>query len=105
MSANKGSEQWTRAKIRKILGPALVVAGLLYTYRSHVAGCPHHLILAAWAVLPPLWFILEYWLLFDRSRESSVAFEAFRYGQTLARNLWLGFLAFLTAFYLGNWGA
>ena len=104
MSENRGSEKWSRAKIRKILGPVLAVAGLLYTYRSHVNACPREVILAAWAVLPPLWFILEYWLLFDRNRESSVEFTAFRHSQTLARNLWLGLLAFLAALYLGNWG-
>ena len=102
MAENSAPGKWTRVKIRKILGPALVVAGLLYTYRSHLDGCPREVILAAWAVLPPLWQIVEYWLLFDRNRESPLEFEAFRHSQVLARNLWIGFLAFLAAFYLGS---
>ncbi len=104
MAENSAPEKWTRARIRKILGPALAVVGLFYTYHSHLDGCPREVILAAWAVLPPLWLIVEYWLLFDRNRESSMEFEAFKYSQALARNLWIGFLAFLAAFYLGNWG-
>ncbi|KMP11914.1 hypothetical protein UR09_02280 [Candidatus Nitromaritima sp. SCGC AAA799-A02] len=103
MSEKQESGKWTRAKIRKFLGPFLAVAGLLYTYRSHLNDCPHAVIFAAWAVLPPVWFILEYRFLFDRNRESSIDFEAFKHSQTLARNLWVGFLAFLAAFYLGNW--
>ncbi len=82
----------------------MAVAGLFYTYHSHLDGCPREIILAAWAVLPPLWLIVEYWLLFDRNRESPLEFEAFRHSQALARNLWIGFLAFLAAFYLGSWG-
>ena len=104
MSDNEIANKWTKAKIRKFLGPTLVVLGLFYTYRSHLNACPRELIFAGWAVLPPVWLILEYWLLFDRVEESLADFEAFKHGQTLARNLWGGFLIFLAAFYLGEWG-
>ena len=96
--------KWTKSKIRKVLGPLLAVLGLLYTYRSHLNECPPGVIFIAWALLPPIWLILEYWLLFDKAKESSVDFEAFKHGQTLARNLWGGFLIFLAVFYLKEWG-
>ena len=99
MLGNKIVNKWTKAKIRKVLGPALAVLGLLYTYRSHLNACPREIIFAAWAVLPPIWLILEYWLLFDRIEESLADFEAFKHSQALARNLWIGFLIFLGAFY------
>ena len=104
MSDNEVANKWTKAKIRKILGPALAVLGLLYTYRSHLNACPREIIFAAWAVFPPIWLILEYWLLFDRTEESSVDFKAFKHSQALAKNLWGGFLIFLAVFYLGEWG-
>ena len=104
MSDNKVANKWTKTKIRKVLGPALAVLGLFYTYRSHLNACPPEVIFAGWAVLPPIWLILEYWLLFDRVEESLADFEVFKHGQTLSRNLWGGFLIFLAAFYLGEWG-
>ena len=103
MSNNKTKIKWTKAKIRKILGPVLAILGLLYTYHSHVDGCPREVIFAGWAVGPPIWLIFEYWLLFDKTEESLADFEAFKHSQTLARNLWGGFLIFLAAFYLGGW--
>ena len=102
MHDNKVTNKWTKIKTRKILGPALAVLGLLYTYRSHMDACPREIIFAAWAVLPPTWLILEYWLLFDRTEESLDDFEAFKHSQALARNLWGGFLILLAVFYTGH---
>ena len=104
MPSSEGVSKWTKTKIRKVLGLILALVGLLYTYHSHMDGCPREVIFAAWAVLPPIWFIFEYWLLFDRTKESIADFEAFKHSQALARNLWIGFLIFLAAFYLGRWG-
>ena len=103
MFDNQIKRKWTKTKIRKVLGPILSVLGLVYTYRSHLNACPPEVIFASWAVLPPIWLILEYWLLFDRTEESLADFEAFKHSQALARNLWGGFLIFLAAFYLGEW--
>ena len=91
---------WTKPEIRKYLGPFLVVVGLAYTDHSHVTGCPRYVIFAGWALGPPVWFILEYGLLFDAKKED---LKIFRHYQSLCRNLWLGFLAYLAAFYLGRW--
>ncbi len=100
-SENKVIKKWKKAKVRKILGPALAIVGLFYTYRSHLDACPREVIFAAWTLLPPIWLVLEYWLLFDRNEESSKDFETFKHSQSLARNLWGGFLIFLVAFYSG----
>jgi len=103
-SDNKATEKWTKAKIRRILGPALAMVGLFYTYHSHLDGCPREIIFLAWALLPPIWLVLEYWLLFDRNEESSKDFETLKHGQGLAQNLWIGFLIFLAAYYSGIFG-
>jgi hypothetical protein len=93
---------WMKLKIRKYLGSFLVVVGLAYTYHSHITGCPRYVIFAGWALGPPIWFMLEYGLLFDAESED---LNSFRHYQSLCRNLWLGFLAYLAAFYLGHWKA
>jgi len=103
-SENKAAGKWTKAKIRKVLGPTLAIVSLLYTYRSHLNACPREIIFAAWALLPPIWLILEHWLLFDRNEESSKDFATFKHSQSLARNLWGGFLIFLVAYYSGIFG-
>ena len=90
---------WTKPEIRKYLGPILVVVGLAYTYHAHVTGCPRHVIFSGWALGPPVWFILEYGLLFDAEKEN---LKTFRHYQSLCRNLWLGFLAYLAIFYFGQ---
>ena len=93
---------FTKKKIRKILGPALALIGLLYTYRSHLNACPREIIFIAWSLLPPIWLILENWLLFDVKEESLSDFEVFKHNQSLARNLWGGFLIFLAVYYMGG---
>ena len=101
---NNSTEKWGKPKIRRLLGPTLAIVGLFYTYHSHLDGCPREVIFAAWAMLPPVWLILEHWLLFDRNEESLKDFETFKHSQSLARNLWGGFLIFLAAFYSGIFG-
>ncbi len=100
--ANLSESKWTRKKIREVLTPVLVVIGLLYTYHSHVTGCPRQVILGSWAVLPPVWMFIEY-LLFDSKTESLEDFEHFKYRQSLLRNLWVGMVVLLSALYLGQW--
>ena len=100
MNSELEKSVWSKRKIRKFLGPVLVAIGLGYTYHSHLTGCPRYVIFAGWALGPPLWFAIEYWFLFDAKNED---LQSFNHYQTLGRNLWLGFLAYLAAFYLGNW--
>ena len=100
MNSEAEKNEWCKRKIRKFLGPFLVAIGLGYTYHSHLTGCPRYIILGGWALGPPVWFILESVFLYDSKEED---LQHFMYYQSLGRNLWLGFLVFLAAFYLGNW--
>ncbi len=102
MADDRASSKFTKKKIRKILGPLLAIVGLLYTYRSHLNACPREVIFIAWSLLPPIWLILENWLLFDVNEESLSDYEVFKYNQSLARNLWGGFLIFLAVYYMGG---
>ena len=102
MADDQASSKFTKKKIRKILGPLLAIVGLLYTYRSHLNACPREVIFIAWSLLPPIWLILENWLLFDVNEESLSDYEVFKYNQSLARNLWGGFLIFLAVYYMGG---
>ncbi len=100
MDSDHEKTSWSKRKVRNWLGPALVLVGLAYTYHSHLTGCPRYVIFGGWALGPPLWFVLEYWLLFDPENED---LQSFKYHQNLGKNLWLGFLIYLAAFYLGRW--
>jgi hypothetical protein len=48
----------------------------------------------AWILGPPLWFIVEFGLLWDGKHPSP---EDFKYGQELARNVWIAVAAALGA--------
>ena len=96
------SSKFTKKQIRKFLGPMLALVGLLYTYRSHLNACPREVIFVAWSLLPPIWLILENWLLFDVNEESLSDYEVFKHNQSLARNLWGGVLIFLAVYYMGG---
>jgi hypothetical protein len=49
------------------------------------------ILFALWTVLPPLWFLLEWAVLFKPTDN----FEHFKYGQELARNLWIAIAALI----------
>jgi hypothetical protein len=55
--------------------------------------------LAAWAVLPPLWFFLEYFYLVDRADlakpENKQKFDLFKHSQDVAAKCWLGIVVLL----------
>ena len=58
MKPENAKNKWKKRKFRKVLGPTLVAIGLIYTYHSHLTGCPRQVILGGWAMGPPVWFIL-----------------------------------------------
>lgn len=95
-------KQWDKKRIGTLLTPILVLAGLLYTYRSHLTGCPRQVIVGVWAVAPPIWMYIEY-LLLGRNAESPADWENFKYRQGLLRNFWIGMVALLSLLYLGRW--
>ena len=97
MDENTNQSNWTKAKIRSILCPTIWVIGLLYTVRSHFNACPHAVILGGWLMGPPVWLVLEFLFLFDKTTDN---WKFFKHTQMLQRNLWLGVAAFLSVKYL-----
>ena len=60
--------------------------------------------LILWAALPPAWFWFEYYCVWKPenpvgSAGSEKAFDRFKYGQEVSRNIWLAFVALLAGFY------
>ena len=66
--------------------------------RKHVADgtWPFLAVAAIWTIGPPIWFLVEYALLYDKN-DTDEAFEKFKHYQQLAAALWLGLMAFLAA--------
>ena len=58
------------------------------------------LILAAWIVLPPGWFSIEFFLVYKKYGEPE-AFESFKYGQDVAAKFWIAVSTLLSALYVG----
>jgi hypothetical protein len=58
---------------------------------------PLYVAIGLWAVLPPLWFWLEYFYLY-RVYGQPDTFELFKYGQEIAKPIWAGVFAALIAF-------
>lgn len=55
-------------------------------------------IIAFWAIIPPLWFFVEW-----RSLSYGQELEVFKYSQELARNIWVAFVVLLVAILKGKW--
>jgi hypothetical protein len=58
------------------------------------------LILAAWIVLPPGWFCIEYFLIYKKHGLPG-SFESFKQGQEVAAKFWLAVGTVLSALYVG----
>jgi hypothetical protein len=57
-------------------------------------------ILAAWIVLPPGWFCIEYFLIY-KEHGLSGSFEVYKHGQDVAAKFWLAVSTVLSALYVG----
>ena len=90
------------------LGIAALFSGILcivYGFCSRVTageepGVLKQLILAAWIVLPPGWFCIEYFLIFKKYALPG-SFASFKHGQDVAAKFWLAVGAVLSALYVG----
>ena len=52
----------------------------------------------AWAVIPPLWFVVEYFFVYPAfALDPLSSFDAFKYGQGVASKLWAAGLAMASA--------
>jgi hypothetical protein len=74
----------------------------------HLGSDWKRVVVAAWGVVPPLWFLYENAFLNPAdipeltAEESKAAFERFKYTQDLARNVWLAVGLALAIIYLGK---
>jgi hypothetical protein len=70
-----------------IFGLIAVAVTLYKLSNPHTTQKEKYLLLVAWAVIPPIWFVLEYFCLFlPYGVENS--FKYFDYGQNVASKLW-----------------
>jgi len=49
-----------------------------------------------WVIAPPIWFSIEYFLLF-KGKGADHVFESFKYGQDVSAKSWIAFVVILTA--------
>lgn len=99
----KRAADWTV----RIVG--IVAAGALLWTLCHLRTAqtkrqsPRHLpvLIALWAILPPVWFWIEYFFIY-RLNGVPGTLEFFKYGQQTAAAIWAGTLAVLLAFGAGS---
>ncbi len=68
-----------------------VVVTLWALYKKTTSLESKYLLLVAWGILPPVWFLVEYFFLFLPNGVAN-SFDFFRYGQEVASKVWGGFL-------------
>jgi ABC-type dipeptide/oligopeptide/nickel transport system permease subunit len=54
-----------------------------------------YLLLVAWGILPPVWFVVEYFFIF-LPYGAAGSFGFFQYGQDIASKLWAGIFALIS---------
>lgn len=83
----------------------IAVAGLVQTVRVLFRGATTQrtrlALLAAWTLLPPLWFWFEYFYLYKPFAPAGT-FEAFKYGQDISAKIWAAIVAVITAVMLAK---
>jgi hypothetical protein len=78
--------------VASIVATAVTLGILIHSGKLKRFTCLHWLA-AAWAILPPVWFLAE-WAVWGPSPPGS-KFEAFKYSQETARDVWAGVGALL----------
>jgi hypothetical protein len=70
-----------------VFGLAAVVVTLYTLQRKDTSRIEKYALLVSWAIVPPLWFVIEYFFIFlPYGLEGS--FKYFDYGQGVAAKLW-----------------
>ena len=59
-------------------------------------------VLAAWIVLPPVWFWAEYFLVYRSGHYPGESLDEFKYGQDQAARIWLALITALLGLYFGK---
>lgn len=75
-------------------GLVAVAVTLRILYKDNTLKTKYYL-LVAWGILPPVWFVAEYFFIFlPYGAEGS--FNFFQYGQTIASKLWAAVFALIS---------
>ena len=82
-----------------VIGVAIAVATVWASYRSMCDKDPVYIyvVIAVWAIGPPIWFWAEYFAIYLRGGKRE-GFDLFKYGQQVATAIWGGMLALLLLF-------
>ena len=112
MKITKSPEQ--SRPIRRVVG---VVSGILaaaslafgrcgfaqkFEEKRNWAGYTQAIVLAAWIVLPPVWFWIEYYFVYRVHAYPGENREDFKYGQDQAAKIWLALVTALLGLYFGK---
>jgi hypothetical protein len=72
-----------------------VVVTIWTLYKNNASLESKYLLLAAWGIIPPIWFLVEYFFLFLPNGVAN-SFDFFRYGQDVASKVWGGIFALIS---------
>ncbi|MGR8980991.1 MAG: hypothetical protein ACU84H_12995 [Gammaproteobacteria bacterium] len=75
-------------------GLAAVATTLWVLYQHNTLKTKYQLLIA-WGILPPVWFVVEYFFIFLPYGEEG-SFNFFQYGQTIASKLWAAVFALIS---------
>lgn len=109
MARNLGPKEYEPWRRRCVItaGSILIVIGVLAVLIMLIPALanwknqiPAKLALVFTALLPPLWFWVEYIYIWQKApTDKRPDFEEFQYGQTVSLNLWLAFVGLIVALY------
>ena len=84
---------WKRSYLGMVILALALSAVLVVAFcKSGVFGYLYVLV-AFWALAPPIWFICEYTYFFKKGLCGTLTFDEFKHGQHLAASVWLGVAA------------
>jgi hypothetical protein len=76
-------------------GLLAVVITLWRITRKDITQAEKYMLLGAWGVLPPVWFLVEYFFIFLPHGVKG-SFNFFQYGQSVAAKLWAAVFALIS---------
>jgi hypothetical protein len=89
-----------------LLAASLVFAGWDQGKKIELGGVKMYqvIVLAAWMLLPPIWFWYEYSFLFRNAfpKADSDEMDRFKYGQDASSKIWLATVSVLLILYFGK---
>ncbi len=102
--------------IAPIVAVCAIVYSLVLAYQGWGASLPKDgsswprvkkkqvVVLVGWMLVPPLWFCIEYFLIFKPGAASHnpAEFELFKYGQDVSSRAWVAIASTLLVLYFGK---